>query len=195
MDDLPATDGTDAPDPIADTRKWLEQIVIGLNLCPFAKAVYVKDQVRFVLSDATTVEALVEELAEELVLLRDTPAEQIDTTLIVHPDVLTDFLDYNDFLDNADAAIEALDLQGILQVASFHPQYQFEGVAPDDVSNYTNRAPYPTLHLLREDSVERAVAAFPDPDVIVQRNIETLDKLGIEGWTRLLGRKDTPRCH
>ena len=195
MDDLPASDGTDATDPIAETRMWLEQIVIDLNLCPFAKAVYVKDQVRFVLSDATTVEALVEELAEELVLLRDTPAEQIDTTLIVHPDVLTDFLDYNDFLDNADAAIEALDLQGILQVASFHPQYQFEGVAPDDVSNYTNRAPYPTLHLLREDSVERAVAAFPDPDVIVQRNIETLDKLGIEGWTRLLGRKDTPRCH
>ncbi|MFI8719778.1 DUF1415 domain-containing protein [Stenotrophomonas sp. NPDC077464] len=195
MNDTPAIDGSDAPDPIAETRTWLEQIVIGLNLCPFAKAVYVKDQVRFVLSDATTVEALVEELAEELVLLRDTPAEQIDTTLIVHPDVLTDFLDYNDFLDNADAAIEALDLQGILQVASFHPQYQFEGVAPDDVSNYTNRAPYPTLHLLREDSVERAVAAFPDPDVIVQRNIETLDKLGIEGWTRLLGRKDTPRCH
>lgn len=192
---LPADTAPDGSDPIAETKRWLEQIVIGLNLCPFAKAVYVKDQVRFVLSDATTVEALVEELAEELVLLRDTPAEQIDTTLIVHPDVLTDFLDYNDFLDNADAAIEALDLQGILQVASFHPQYQFAGVAPDDVSNYTNRAPYPTLHLLREDSVERAVAAFPDPDVIVERNIETLDKLGIEGWTRLLGRKDTPRCH
>lgn len=182
-------------DPIAETRKWLEQIVIGLNLCPFAKAVYVKDQVRFVLSDATTPEALVEELAEELILLRDTPAEQIDTTLIVHPDVLTDFLEYNDFLDNADAAIEALDLQGILQVASFHPQYQFAGVAPDDVSNYTNRAPYPTLHLLREDSVERAVAAFPDPDVIVERDIETLDKLGIEGWTRLLGRNEMPPCH
>lgn len=191
---------TDTPfptdvDPIADTRKWLENIVIGLNLCPFAKAVYVKEQVRFVLSDATTPEALLEELAEELVLLRDTPAEQIDTTLIVHPEVLTDFLDYNDFLDNADAAIEALDLQGILQVASFHPQYQFAGVAADDVSNYTNRAPYPTLHLLREDSVERAVAAFPDPDVIVERNIATLDKLGVEGWTRLLGRKDTPPCH
>ena len=197
MNDMPliADTAPDGSDPIAETRRWLEQIVIGLNLCPFAKAVYVKDQVRFVLSNATTVEALVEELAEELVLLRDTPAEQIDTTLIVHPDVLTDFLDYNDFLDNADAAIEALDLQGILQVASFHPQYQFAGVAPDDVSNYTNRAPYPTLHLLREDSVERAVAAFPDPDVIVERNIETLDKLGIEGWTRLLGRKDTPRCH
>ncbi|MFL9584192.1 DUF1415 domain-containing protein [Stenotrophomonas sp. AB1(2024)] len=197
MNDSPllADTAPDGSDPIAETKRWLEQIVIGLNLCPFAKAVYVKDQVRFVLSDATTVEALVEELAEELVLLRDTPAEQIDTTLIVHPDVLTDFLDYNDFLDNADAAIEALDLQGILQVASFHPQYQFAGVAPDDVSNYTNRAPYPTLHLLREDSVERAVAAFPDPDVIVERNIDTLDRLGVEGWTRLLGRKDTPRCH
>jgi len=197
MNDDSFTDATapDGPDVIAETRTWLEQIVIGLNLCPFAKAVYVKNQVRFVLSDATTPEALVEQLAEELVLLRDTPAEQIDTTLIVHPDVLTDFLDYNDFLDNADAAIEALDLQGILQVASFHPQYQFAGVAPDDVSNYTNRAPYPTLHLLREDSVERAVAAFPDPDVIVERNNETLDKLSVEGWTRLLGRKDTPPCH
>ncbi|MEG2805246.1 DUF1415 domain-containing protein [Stenotrophomonas sp.] len=197
MNDARFPDDTapDGIDYLAETRLWLEQIVIGLNLCPFAKAVYVKDQVRFVLSDATTPEALVEELAEELLRLRDTPAEVVDTTLIVHPHVLGDFLDYNDFLDNADAAIEALDLQGILQVASFHPQYQFAGVAPDDVSNYTNRAPYPTLHLLREDSVERAVAAFPDPDVIVERNIETLDKLGVEGWTRLLGRKDTPRCH
>ena len=175
-----------ATDPIADTRRWLEKAVIGLNLCPFAKAVYVKQQVRFVLSDASTPEALLEELAEELVLLRDTPAEQIDTTLIVHPDVLGDFLDYNDFLDNADAAVEALDLQGILQVASFHPQYQFAGTAPDDVSNYTNRAPYPTLHLLREDSVERAVAAFPDPGVIVERNIATLDELGVDGWNKLL---------
>ncbi len=173
-------------DPIADTRRWLEKAVIGLNLCPFAKAVYVKEQVRFVLSDATTPEALLEELAEELLFLRDTPAEQVDTTLIVHPQVLTDFLDYNDFLDNADAAVEALDLQGILQVASFHPHYQFAGAAPDDVSNYTNRAPWPTLHLLREDSVERAVAAFPDPDVIVERNIATLDRLGVDGWNRLL---------
>jgi hypothetical protein len=174
------------PDPIALTRTWLERAVIGLNLCPFAKAVYVKNQVRFVLSDATTPEALLEQLAEELLLLRDTPAEQIDTTLIVHPDVLTDFLDYNDFLDNADAAVEALDLQGILQVASFHPDYQFDGTAPDDVSNYTNRTPFPTLHLLREDSVERAVEAFPDPDVIVERNIATLDKLGVDGFKRLL---------
>ena len=175
-----------APDYLGQTGRWIERAVIGLNLCPFAKAVYVKQQVRLVLSDASTPEALLEELAEELLRLRDTPAEQIDTTLIVHPFVLEDFLDYNDFLDNADAAVEALDLQGIIQVASFHPQYQFAGVAPDDVSNFTNRSPWPTLHLLREDSVERAVAAFPDPDVIVERNVETLDKLGVEGWQRLL---------
>jgi len=190
--DVPAMTDTHLPtdDPIAATRLWLERIVIGLNLCPFAKAVYVKDQVRFVLSDATTPEALVEQLAEELVLLRDTPAEQIDTTLIVHPQVLTDFLDYNDFLDNADAAIEALDLQGILQVASFHPDYQFDGVAADDASNYTNRAPFPTLHLLREDSVARAVDVYPDPDVIVERNIQTLDRIGVDGWHRRLRGED-----
>lgn len=177
---------TDAPDYLADTRRWIERAVIGLNLCPFAKAVYVKEQVRLVLSDASTPEALLEQLAEELVLLRDTPAEQVDTTLIVHPQVLQDFLDYNDFLDNADAALDALDLQGVLQVASFHPDYQFAGAAPDDVSNCTNRSPWPTLHLLREDSVERAVAAFPDPDVIVERNIATLDTLGRDGWDKLL---------
>ena len=170
---------------VAATRRWLERAVIGLNLCPFAKAVYVKQQVRFVLSDATTPEALLEELAEELVLLRDTPAEQIDTTLIVHPDVLGDFLDYNDFLDNADAAVEALDLAGVLQVASFHPDYRFAGTADEDIGNYTNRAPYPTLHLIREASIDRAVEAFPDADVIVQRNLSTLEKLGHDGWGRL----------
>ena len=174
-----------AQDPIAATRQWLERAVIGLNLCPFAKAMHVKQQVRFVLSDASTPEALLEQLAEELLLLRDTPADEVDTTLLVHPDVLQDFLDYNDFLDNADAAVEALDLGGILQVASFHPDYQFAGTAPQDISNYTNRAPYPTLHLLREDSVSRAVAAFPEADSIVDRNIETLDRLGIEGWRKL----------
>ena len=159
--------------------------MIGLNLCPFAKAVYVKQQVRFVLSDASTPEALLEQMAEELLLLRDTPAQEIDTTLIVHPDVLRDFLDYNDFLDNADAAVEALDLAGVLQVASFHPGYQFAGTAADDIGNYSNRSPHPTLHLLREDSVSRAVEAFPEADSIVDRNLETLDKLGTEGWRRL----------
>ncbi|HYG05529.1 MAG TPA: DUF1415 domain-containing protein [Stenotrophomonas sp.] len=186
MSQAPATGEAAAPDYLEQTRRWIERAVIGLNLCPFAKAVYVKQQVRLVLSDASTPEALLEELAEELLRLRDTPAEQIDTTLIVHPFVLEDFLDYNDFLDNADAAVEALDLQGILQVASFHPQYQFAGAGPDDVGNYTNRSPWPTLHLLREDSVERAVAAFPDPDVIVERNLQTLQELGTTGWEALL---------
>ena len=189
MTDSPAA-ANGVPDPIAATRRWVERAVIGLNLCPFAKAVYVKQQVRFVLSDASTPEALLEELAEELILLRDADPEQVDTTLIVHPDVLIDFLDYNDFLDNADAAVEALDLQGVIQVASFHPDYQFAGTMPDDISNYTNRSPYPTLHLLREDSVSRAVDAFPDADSIVDRNIETLDKLGMEGWRKLFA--DTP---
>ena len=174
------------PDPIAITRRWLERAVIGLNLCPFAKAVYAKEQVRFVLSDATTPEALLAELGEELLRLRDTPAEQVDTTLLIHPQVLGDFLDYNDFLDDADALVEELALDGVLQVASFHPDYQFAGSAPDDVENFTNRAPYPILHLLREDSVARAVAAFPDPDTIVERNIETLRTIGVDGWKNLL---------
>ena len=174
------------PDYLADTRRWLERAVIGLNLCPFAKAVVVKEQVRFVLSDATTPEALLAELGEELGLLRDTDPAATDTTLIVHPFVLQDFLDYNDFLDEADGLVEAMDLEGVLQVASFHPEYQFAGSDADDVENYTNRAPYPTLHLLREDSVSRAVAAYPDPDVIVERNVETLQKLGAEGWRKLL---------
>ena len=176
----------DNPEPIAATQRWLQQAVIGLNLCPFAKAVVAKQQVRFVLSDATTPEQLLQTLGEELALLRDTPAEQVDTTLIVHPQVLTDFLDYNDFLELADGLVESLELEGILQVASFHPHYQFAGSEPDDIANYTNRAPYPTLHLLREDSVARAVDAFPDSDAIVDRNIETLTRLGHEGWRRIV---------
>ena len=170
----------------ADIRRWLERAVIGLNLCPFAKAVYVRDQVRIVVSDATTERALLEQLGEELVLLRDTPADAIDTTLLVHPQVLGDFLDYNDFLDDADALVEALDLEGELQVASFHPDYQFADTAPDDAGNLTNRAPWPTLHLLREASIDRAVAAYPAPDAIIERNIATMRELGAEGFRTLL---------
>ena len=161
--------------------------MIGLNLCPFAKAVYVKQQVRIVISDASTERALLEELGEELALLRDTPADEIDTTLLVHPQVLGDFLDYNDFLGAADALVEAMDLDGVLQVASFHPQYQFAGSEPDDADNLTNRAPYPILHLLREASIDRAVAAYPDPDAIIERNIATVRELGFAGWNTLLG--------
>ena len=169
----------------ADVRRWLERAVIGLNLCPFAKAVYAKQQVRIVVSDASTERALLEQLGEEMALLRDTPAEEIDTTLLVHPQVLQDFLDYNDFLDDADALIEAMALDGVLQVASFHPRYRFAGTEPDDADNLTNRAPHPILHLLREDSVDRAVAAYPEPDAIVERNIATVRGLGIEGWNKL----------
>jgi len=176
----------DAEDPIAATRRWLERAVIGLNLCPFAKAVHVKQQVRFVLSEATTVDALLDELVAELSLLASTDADDVDTTLLVHPRVLADFLDYNDFLDRADAAVAALGLEGELQVASFHPQYQFAGTYADEMGNFTNRSPYPTLHLLREASIDRAVAAFPDPDVIVERNIATLEKLGRDGWDELM---------
>jgi hypothetical protein len=178
------------PEPIADevvlaaTRHWLEQAVIGLNLCPFAKAVHSKGQIRYVVSAATDPEALLAELVQELRLLASTPAEEVDTTLLIHPQVLTDFLDFNDFLDPADAALEAL---GLEQIASFHPQFQFAGTDPDDMGNFSNRAPYPTLHLLREDSIDRAVEAFPQADAIYERNIETLEALGRAGWDRLLG--------
>ena len=179
------TDIAAGDDPVAITRRWLERAVIGLNLCPFAKAVVAKEQVRFVLSDATTPEALLAELGEELLRLRDTPAEQIDTTLLIHPQVLGDFLDYNDFLDDADALVEALALDGVLQVASFHPGYQFAGSAPDDLQNNSNRSPYPMLHLLREASVARAVATYPGVSEIGSRNIATLRDLGETGWREI----------
>ncbi|NLA68253.1 MAG: DUF1415 domain-containing protein [Gammaproteobacteria bacterium] len=172
-------------DPISDTRRWIEKAVIGLNLCPFAKAVVARGQVRIVLSGARDEAALLAQLGEELLHLRDTPAEVVDTTLVVHPHVLQDFLDYNDFLDSAEGLVEELGLEGVLQVASFHPRYRFAGSGADDIANYTNRSPWPTLHLLREDSVSRAVAAFPDPDAIVGRNIEALRELGHEGWRAL----------
>jgi len=170
---------------IADTRAWVDRAVIGLNLCPFAKQVQIKGQVRYVVSAATTVADLLYELAAELNRLHDTPPEQTDTTLLIHPQVLTDFLDYNDFLEAADALVADIGLEGEMQVASFHPDYQFEGTEPGDITNYSNRSPYPTLHLLREDSIDRAVAAFPEAEAIFEINIETLEKLGIEGWRKL----------
>ena len=170
---------------IAATQLWLERAVIGLNLCPFAKAVHVKKQIRYVVSSATTPEELLKDLINELELLAETSAEKIDTRLLIHPDVLTDFLDYNDFLDVADETLEELDLDGELQVASMHPHYQFEGTQPGDIENYTNRSPYPTLHLLRESSVDKAVAAFPEADQIFEKNVETMKKLGHAGWDKL----------
>ena len=170
---------------LADTRAWVNRAVIGLNLCPFAKAVQTKGLVRYVHSDATTTDALLDALVQELTLLQATPADQIETTLLVHPQVLQDFFDYNQFLDQVDDAVTALDLDGVLQVASFHPQYQFAGTAVDDIGNATNQSPWPTLHLLREDSIDRAVEAFPDADAIVEANQQTLEALGQAGWSAL----------
>ncbi|MBC7597563.1 MAG: DUF1415 domain-containing protein [Polaromonas sp.] len=170
---------------LAATRHWLEKAVIGLNLCPFAKAVYVKNQVRLVVSQARHADDLLDELDKELDLLVATPADEIDTTLLIHPTLFDDFLDFNDFLEIAEGVVGEHGLEGVIQLASFHPQFQFEGTEPDAISNYTNRAPFAILHLLREDSVERAVDAFPDADAIFEQNILTLEKLGYAGWKSL----------
>lgn len=170
---------------VARTRAWIERAVIDLNLCPFAKAVYVKERVRYVVSDADTPEALLADLERELAHLAATPAEETDTTLLIHPAVLQDFLDYNDFLGIAEEAVERLGYAGELQVASFHPQYQFADTRPDDITNFTNRSPYPTLHLLREASIDEAVAACPDAEEIYLRNMQALRRLGRKGWDEL----------
>ena len=175
-------DGVPAALAIAETRAWVRRAVIGLNLCPFARAVDVKDQIRYVFSEATDAETLLATLVVELQRLADTEPELVDTTMVIHPRVFADFEDFNDFLELADAAVEDLNLDGILQVASFHPRFQFADTEPDDITNATNRAPYPTLHLLREESVDRAVAAFPEAEAIFERNMETLEKLGPQGW-------------
>ncbi len=170
---------------VSATREWLEKAVIGLNLCPFARAVHVRGQIRYAVSDARDEATLLADLRAELQALHAAPPEQIDTTLLIHPDVLADFTDYNAFLVPAEAAIEDTGLPGEIQLASFHPQYQFAGTAPDDIENYTNRSPYPMLHLLREASISRAVQAFPDARAIYEANIATMKKLGHDGWTRL----------
>ena len=170
---------------LAKTRHWLEAAVIGLNLCPFAKAVYVKNQVRLVVSKARHADDLLEELDSELDLLVATPATEIDTTLLIHPTLFEDFLDFNDFLEIAEGVVDEHGLEGVIQLASFHLQFQFDGTEADDISNYTNRAPFAILHLLREESVDRAVEAFTQADAIFETNIATLEKLGHAGWKRL----------
>jgi hypothetical protein len=170
---------------IAQTRAWVRRAVVGLNLCPFAKAPFSKQQIRYVLSAATDADTLLTQLIAELHALADADPVVTETTLLIHPHVLTDFLDFNDFLERADRAVEDAGLSGMLQVASFHPQYQFAGTRSDDVTNATNRSPCPTLHLLREDSIDRAVAAFPEAEAIFEVNMRTLEALGAEGWTDL----------
>ena len=159
--------------------------MIGLNLCPFAKAVHAANGIRYVLSGAQTPAALLADLAREVRALAEADPAEVETTLLIHPYVLDNFLDYNDFLDIADAAVEDLGLTGTIQVASFHPHYRFADAEPDAIENYSNRSPYPMLHLLREESVERAVAAFPDAERLPERNIETLRRIGHDGWRKL----------
>lgn len=167
------------------TYRWLEQAVIGLNLCPFAKAAYVKNKVRMIVSTACTEDELLQDLTDELNFLQGTDPAKCETTLLIHPQMLNDFLDYNDFLELADAAVDALELTGEIQIASFHPQYQFAETQPEDIENCSNRSPYPLLHLLREASVEQAVESFPDVKSIPEKNVETLRQLGPKGWARL----------
>jgi len=171
---------------VAETRHWLNQAVIGLNLCPFAKAVQVKDQIRFAVSDATDAEGVLTDLQDELALLAEADPEKIDTTLLIVPDALDDFLEFNDFEDLSDRLLKRMRLVGELQVATFHPQFQFADTQPDDISNYTNRSPYPILHLLREASIDRAVESFPDAAEIYEKNIDTMNRLGLEGWNKLM---------
>jgi hypothetical protein len=175
----------DEADVVAAMREWIDKAVIGLNLCPFAKAVTVKNQVRFVVSTARHLDGLLEDLDRELDFLAAADPDTVDTTLLIHPALLPDFLDFNDFMQLAEAAVDEHGLDGVIQIASFHPAFQFEGTEPGDLGNFTNRAPFPTLHLLREASIERAVAAFPEAETIYQRNIETLQKLGLAGWQAL----------
>jgi len=167
------------------TRAWVKRAVIGLNLCPFAKAVQAKDLIRYAGCAARDTATLRKDLRDELLRLRDTPIEQLETTLLVHPHVLQDFGDYNDFLDEADALLDELELVGTLQVASFHPHYRFAGTDEGDIGNATNRSPHPCLHLLREASIDRAVAAFPQAETIYAANMRTLQALGSSGWSAL----------
>lgn len=184
---------TTAPDSntVSDhTRQWLEKAVIGLNLCPFAKAPHVKNLVRISVSSARHLDGFLEDLDRELQLLGNTPADQLETNLLVHPTLFPDFEVFNQMLDIADAAVAENGLEGIIQIAPFHPDFQFEGTAADDIGNFTNRSPYPTLHLIREDSIAKAAQAFPDASAIFERNIALLEKMGHEGWEKL----DIPRC-
>ncbi len=170
---------------LAETRAWVVRAVLGLDLCPFAKGPHAKDRIRYVVSDASTTAALAEALAAELDRLVRTDEREVETTLLIHPHVLVDFGAFNDFLDDADAVIDGLGLDGIVQIASFHPDYRFAGTAPDDIGNATNRSPYPVLQLLRESSIERAVEAVPDPETIYAKNIATLEWLGKTAWAEL----------
>ncbi|MBC7982577.1 MAG: DUF1415 domain-containing protein [Candidatus Obscuribacterales bacterium] len=175
-------------DIIAATQTWLEKAVIGLGLCPFAANAHLRKQIRYCVSTQQSSSGLIDDLTQELRRLQDADPQQCETSLLIHPQVLNDFIDYNEFLNEADEKVRDLGLEGVLQIASFHPCYQFSGSAPDDIENHSNRSPYPMLHLLREASVTRAVDTFPGIDAIAGKNSETLRRLGKEGWQRLFSR-------
>lgn len=164
------------PFEVAVARRWLEQVVISMDLCPFAGRELIKNRVRFAVSKAVSEDQLLLDLQEELKELQGNDA--IETTLLIHSDVLQDFADYNQFLDYVDALLEQMNLIGVFQIASFHPGYQFEGTSPDDPENYTNRSPYPILHILREESLERAIDEYPDVGQIPVRNVALMNSLG-----------------
>jgi len=185
MNTLPPADTLTEIQIITLTSAWVEHVVIGLNLCPFAKPVHTKGQIYYLLSHARDETALAADLRRSLQNLIAASPDKMDTCLLIHPWVLSDFFDYNNFLDTADEILDALDLIGIVQIASFHPNYQFAGTTEDDVTNCTNRSPFPMLHLLREESLDKATDALPDANVIVNRNLETMTTLGHEGWSRL----------
>jgi hypothetical protein len=172
-------------DVLAATRRWLMQAVIGLNLCPFAKVVYSKGQVRFAVSDADSAVQVLARLGEELEALMAAEPAVHDTTLLVTPHCLHEFLDFNDLVRQGERMIRKKGFEGVVQLASFHPDYRFADLEGDDLANCTNRSPYPTLHLLREASVEKAVQAFADPQAIYGANIRTLRELGTDGWAAL----------
>ena len=185
MNPFPEADTLTEKQIIAYTSAWVEQVVIGLNLCPFAKPVYTKGQIDYFLSHARDETTLAADLRLAMQRLIASTPDNMDTCLLIHPWVLSDFFDYNNFLDITDEILDELELIGVLQIASFHPHYQFAGTTEDDVTNCTNRSPFPMLHLLREESLDKATAALPDANVIVDRNLNTMITLGHEGWNRL----------
>lgn len=168
------------------TRRWISSVVIGLNFCPFARRVFQGGLIRYVVSEATDEEKLLEELGSELQNLAGAPIEETETTLLIHPGVFGSFLDFNDFLAIGDRLIETLKLRGIIQIASFHPDYQFEATQPDDVENFTNRSPYPMLHLLREESISKVMGEGDELLEIPRRNIELLKRLGRENMLEMM---------
>jgi hypothetical protein len=170
---------------VASTRRWIERAVIGLRLCPFAAEPFDDERIRYCVSRARSADELVGDLDVELRRLHAADPAECETTLLIHPYVLGDFFEFNDFLDRVDATLDALDLTDAIQVASFHPRFRFAQTEQDDVENNTNRSPYPTLHLLREASVDRAVTAFGDTAKIYEGNIATVRNLGEDGWRRL----------